>query len=74
MDKICLDTIKKTLENVEFEGGDDPIKYIAAAIEQLGFASEAMNTISVRGKSNVDALLGCMIAVEMMIGEEDNDG
>lgn len=74
MDKIGLDTIKKTLKNVEFEGGDDPVKYIENAIEQLKFASEAMNTIAVRGKSNVDALLGCMIAVEMMIGEEDNDG
>lgn len=74
MDKIGLDTIKKTLENVEFEGGDDPVKYIVNAIEQLKLASEAMNTISVRGKSNVDALLGCMMAAELMIGEEEQDG
>lgn len=71
---ISLIKILDTLRSLEHESGDDPVKYVEAALEQLGYASEAMNTLSVRGRTAVDSLLGCMIGLDMIIGKEEDNG
>jgi len=70
---VNLYEIKKALEGLDAENGDRSPEYIDAAIANLQTAAEALNTISVRGRRNVDALLGCMMAIELIIGE-DKDG
>lgn len=73
--KVTLAKIKNALQNLEYEGGDTLLPtYLEEAIEKLEYFGEALNTISVRGRANVDALLGCMIGVEMILGKEDEDG
>ena len=73
--KVTLDKIKNALQELEYEGGDTLLPtYLDEAIEKLEFFGEALNTITVRGRANVDALLGCMIGTEMILGKGDDDG
>ena len=71
---VTLYQIKDSLESIEPCDGDARTKYIDDAIECLQMASEALNTISVRGRSDVDKLLGCMMGIDMIIGKEDGNG
>ena len=66
---ITLHEIKTALSGLTVENGDCSSEHIDAAITSLQTALEALNTVSVRGRTNVDTLLGCMMAIEMMIGE-----
>ena len=75
MSMVTIKEIKTALEELEIESGDKGIKYIEDAIANLCTAKEALNTISVRGRSAVDTLLGCMMGIDMIIGdEEETDG
>lgn len=67
---INLLKVKEALAEIESSGGDNPSEYIESAIDNLKNAAEAMNTVSVCGRSNVDKLLGCMMAIDLIIGEE----
>jgi hypothetical protein len=67
---VTLFEIKNALEHIDAEDGDTDVSYIGNAISSLKTAQEAMNTISVRGRNNLDALLGCMMAIDLIIGEE----
>lgn len=69
---VSLIEIKLALDGIQKESGDDCAKYIDEAIERLKTAQEALNTISVRGRHDVDALLGCMLGIDLVIGEENN--
>lgn len=69
---VSLIDIKLALNGIQKESGDDCMKYIDEAIERLKTAQEALNTISVRGRHDVDALLGCMLGIDLIIGEENN--
>lgn len=71
---ITLKGIKSALESIQPCGGDASTKYIDEAIGCLETASEALNTISVRGRLDVDKLLGCMMGIDMIIGKEDGNG
>lgn len=71
---VTLYQIKDSLESIEPCDGDASTKYIDDAIEFLQMASEALNTISVRGRSDVDKLLGCMMGIDMIIGKENGNG
>ena len=71
---VTLYQIKDSLESIEPCDGDASTKYIDDAIECLRMASEALNTISVRGRSDVDKLHGCMMGIDMIIGKEDGNG
>jgi gamma-glutamyl phosphate reductase len=71
---VTLYQIKDSLESIEPCDGDASTKYIDDAIESLKMASEALNTISVRGRSDVDKLLGCMMGIDMIIGKEYGNG
>ena len=70
---INLTKIKEALESIEPIDGDASAEYIDAAIENLKTAVSAMNTIGVRGKDNLDKLLGCIMGIGILIGE-DKDG
>jgi hypothetical protein len=70
---VTLLEIKTALESIRREDGDDAAKYIEEAIRCLKTAGEAMNTVSVRGRHDVDTMLGCMIGIDLIIGE-DKDG
>lgn len=69
---VSLIEIKLALDGIQKESGDDCAKYIDEAIERLKTAQEALNTVSVRGRHDVDALLGCMLGIDLIIGEEKN--
>ena len=69
---VSLIDIKLALDGIQKESGDDFAEYIDEAIEKLKTAQDALNTISVRGRHDVDALLGCMLGIDLIIGEENN--
>lgn len=69
-----LKQVKYTLEHIDIIDGDNSTEYIDKAVEALETAAEALNTISVRGKDNLDQLLGCMLGIEMILGKEESDG
>ena len=69
---VSLKKIKETLASIETIDGDNSTEYLDKAIENLETAVEAMQTIGVRGKDNLDKLLGCIIGVGILIGGEEN--
>lgn len=69
-----LKQVRYTLEHIDIIDGDNSTEYIDKASEALETAAEALNTISVRGKDNLDQLLGCMLGIEMILGKEESDG
>lgn len=54
-----------------YELGVD-INSIENAIVDLKDFLDDLNDVSVKGRDNVDTLLGCMMAVEQIIGDEKN--
>ena len=66
-----LKQVKYTLENLDIIDGDNSTTYVVQAIEALEAASEALNTIAVRGKDNLDQLLGCMLGIDMILGKAE---
>ena len=69
---VSLIEIKLALDGIQKESGDDCARYIDESIEKLKTAQEALNTVSVRGRHDVDALLGCMLGIDLIIGEDNN--
>lgn len=66
---VSLSEIKKVLEGINGNSGTTKIE---EAIKSLKEAQEEMETIPVCGRRDVDRLLGCMIGVDLIIGEEKN--
>lgn len=54
-----------------YELGID-ITHAEKAIVELRDFLDVLNDVSVKGRDNVDTLLGCMMAVEAIIGDEKN--
>lgn len=48
------------------------ITHAEKAIVELRNFLDVLNDVSVKGRDNVDTLLGCMMAVEQIIGDEKN--
>ena len=71
---IDLLAIRDALQALDIIDGDNSVSYIDTAIESLETASEALNTIGVRGRANVDKLYGIMLALDMVIGKRDKPG
>lgn len=69
-----LKQVRYTLEHIDIIDGDNSTEYIDKASEALETAAEALNTIAVRGRDNLDQLLGCMLGIEMILGKEESDG
>ena len=48
------------------------ITHAEKAIGELRDFLNVLDGVSVKGRNNVDTLLGCMMAVEQIIGDENN--
>lgn len=44
------------------------------AIGELHGLLSELDEVEVKGRKNVDALLGCMMGIDMIIGKEDGNG
>ena len=51
-----------------------PTQHIDAAMESLFGLLGDLDDVPVKGRANLDTLLGCMLAVEQIIGEEAENG
>ena len=49
-------------------------QHIELAIAELRGLLAELDEVEVKGRTNVDTLLGCMMAIEAIIGKEDADG
>lgn len=54
-----------------YELGID-ITHAEKAIVELRDFLDVLDGVSIKGRDNVDTLLGCMMAVETIIGDEKN--
>lgn len=64
-----LKQIKTALESL---GAD--AEHINIAIEELTALLASLDDIEVKGRQNVDTLLGCMMAIEGIIGKGEEHG
>lgn len=69
---VTLKEIKSALESFDSNEGEASAAYIDEAIHCLQTAAEALNSIPVMGRVNVDKLLGCMLGIDLIIGEDNN--
>lgn len=44
------------------------------AIDALNDLKTQLDTVPVSGRENVDKMLGCMMALDIIIGKEDDNG
>ena len=49
-------------------------EHIELTIAELRSLLAELDEVEVKGRQNVDTLLGCMMAIEAIIGKEDADG
>lgn len=47
-------------------------EHIEAAMEELRGLLAELNEVEVKGRQSVDTLLGCMMAIDAIIGEKQN--
>lgn len=48
--------------------------HIDRATRALEEALDSLNQVAVKGRQDVDTMLGCMMALEQIIGKEDENG
>ena len=70
MNSVDLRAIIETLKNIKPESGDLPIGNIEAAINALESAKDCLEAVTVKGRENLDKLLGVMLVIDMIIGKE----
>ena len=49
------------------------VEHIDLAITELRGLLAELDEVEVKGRKNVDTLLGCMMALEAIVGKEDNN-
>ena len=49
-------------------------EHVEAAINELNRLLGELDEVEVKGRTNVDTLLGCMMAIDTIIGQEVTDG
>lgn len=49
-------------------------EHVELAINELLALLAELDEVEVKGRQNVDTLLGCMMAIESIIGKEDEHG
>lgn len=70
---ITLRQIDSAIDSLKCNGDKDAVlEQISCAIDALEDALKGMDELQVKGRDNVDTLLGCMMAVEAIIGDEKN--
>lgn len=65
-------SLKQIAPALKVLGADD--KHVVTAIAELTMALAELETVEVKGRENVDTMLGCMMAIDAIIGTEANDG
>lgn len=63
-----LREIEKTIQTINAEGEKPDLAPVRTALAE---AYDALNRLAVTGRDNLDKLLGCMMAIEQIIGEEE---
>lgn len=72
---VNLTKIRNAISLIDGEDWDgETVNYILDAIDSLKKLNESLENVKVKGRSNLDALLGCMMGLDMIIGEEDENG
>ena len=66
---VNLKQIKQTLEYLNIEGV--PVGNVDNAIRLLEELNLALNGVPVMGRERIDQLLGCMMGIEQVIGNEE---
>ena len=69
---VDLEKIKETLAKID--GNEEATNCIDTAIGNLKAASVEMNDMTVKGRKDIDALLGCMLGIDLVIGGNKKDG
>lgn len=64
-----LKQLKYTLGNLGIESGK-----VDVAISALEEVSESLEKITVQGREAIDQMLGCMMGIEQIIGNEEQRG
>ena len=64
-----LKQLKFTLTNLGIESGK-----VDVAISALEEVSESLEKITVQGREAIDQMLGCMMGIEQIIGNEEQRG
>ena len=49
-------------------------EHIEQAMKELHALLDELDEVEVKGRQNVDTLLGCMLALEAIIGKEGDNG
>ena len=67
--------VKITLKNIiaALVSLDIPTESIDKAVSFLEEMLQELDEVSVKGRQNVDTLLGCMMAIEAIIGEDGGE-
>lgn len=66
---IGLYNVKNATDELGVDG-----TLLQAAIDKLKDFAAALDDVRVSGRENVDKLLGCMMALDIIIGKEDGNG
>lgn len=66
---IGLYNVKNATDELGVDG-----TLLQAAIDKLKDFAAALDDVHVAGRENVDKLLGCMMALDIIIGKEDGNG
>lgn len=71
-DKITLSNITYSLENLGLsdESIEKSLVLINNAKDELNKALQSMDEITVKGKEPMNVLLGCILAIEKIIGDK----
>lgn len=70
---VTLQQIYSAIDSLNCNGDKGAaLEQISCAIDALEAATKSMDELSVKGRDNVDTLLGCMMAVEAIIGDGKN--
>lgn len=65
---VTLKQIKFTLQQLGVE--TDKVDIAMKTLEEL---SETLNGITVQGRDTIDQMLGCMMGIEQILGNEDQN-
>lgn len=73
--KYSIRQICDALSKLCVVGGDmnQIIAKLISARETIKSALSDMDDISVQGRTTIDTFLGCIMALESLVGEDDND-
>ena len=70
---VTLRQIYSAIDKLKCNGDKDAVlEQISCATDALEDALHSMDNLQVVGRESVDVLLGCMMAVEAIIGEDNN--